>query len=246
MNVNVMVWKCWGVKQWSYNNELNTYACFPTGPTSTGHSVLIHRGGCRHVIGVKFIRVRVCVHVDTRTGKADGKDGRSGTACRSVYEIAGSLADVSAKRVAGKTSRYTLPLSTPLFAMIRTGKSLVTSPKNAEVVLPSTIKSFHTTLPLRTLDLANIPLVHLKVRPEDSQSIYVSSTTKTQSQKWVLGAYNDKDKCERLQESNAGGKLRIRSLFLRVSMASCRYTHCTSTTPPMQRLEFAFTEHLIL
>jgi hypothetical protein len=110
MNVNVMVWKCWGVKQWSYNNELNTYACFPTGPTSTGHSVLIHRGGCRHVIGVKFIRVRVCVHVDTRTGKADGKDGRSGTACRSVYEIAGSLADGLRKASGGEDESLHTPL----------------------------------------------------------------------------------------------------------------------------------------
>jgi hypothetical protein len=177
MNVNVMVWKCWGVKQWSYNNELNTYACFPTGPTSTGHSVLIHRGGCRHVIGVKFIRVRVCVHVDTRTGKADGKDGRSGTACRSVYEIAGSLADVSAKRVAGKTSRYTLPLSTPLFAMIRTGTSLVTSQeRQGRVTFGHQVIPYRTSTENDGSSQQTVPLVHLQVRPEVSESIHISTS----------------------------------------------------------------------
>jgi len=84
------------------NNELYKNTCFPPGSTSTGHSVLIHRGGCRPVAGVKFIRVWVYVHVHIRRGKAYGKGGRSGTACRSVCEIADFLADVSAKRVGGE------------------------------------------------------------------------------------------------------------------------------------------------
>ena len=90
----------------SDKSELYTTASFPTGPTSTGHSVLIHRGGCRHVAGIKLIRV----HTDIRTGKADGKDGRSGTACRSVYEIAGSLADGLRKASGGEDESLHTPL----------------------------------------------------------------------------------------------------------------------------------------
>ena len=85
----MMVPECCEVKMmgreavlYSDKSRLYTNASFPTGPTSTGHSVLIHRGGCRHVAGAKSIRV----HTDIRTGKADGKGGRSGIICRSVYE----------------------------------------------------------------------------------------------------------------------------------------------------------------
>jgi hypothetical protein len=126
----------WGVKQYSDNNELYKNTCFSIGPTSTGHSVLIHRGGCRHVSGVKFIRVRVRISFDIRTGKAYGKRGRSGTACRSVYEIADFLADVSAKRVAEKTSCCCTLHS------YNVGTSTITSLENTEVVRPWNIEAF--------------------------------------------------------------------------------------------------------
>jgi hypothetical protein len=58
------------------------------------------------VAGVKFIRVRVHVHVDIRTGKADGKGGTSDQSAARYIRVADALADVSAMAVAGEDSLF--------------------------------------------------------------------------------------------------------------------------------------------
>ena len=113
----MMVPECCEVKMmgreavlYSDKSRLYTNASFPTGPTSTGHSVLIHRGGCRHVAGVKFIRYMLISGQEKQTEKVEGWVQSAARYMR----IADSSADVSARQVAGEDK---LLLHTPLLIL---------------------------------------------------------------------------------------------------------------------------------
>ena len=80
---------------YSDKSRLYKNACFPTRPTPTGHSVLIHRGGCRHVAGVKFIRYMLISGQEKQTEKVEGWVQSAARYMR----IADSSADVSAMQV---------------------------------------------------------------------------------------------------------------------------------------------------
>ena len=153
----MMVPECCEVKMmgreavlYSDKSRLYTNASFPTGPTSTGHSVLIHRGGCRHVAGAKSIRV----HTDIRTGKADGKGGRSGTICRSVYENSRFFSR-RLRKASGGGRQAVVTHSTLDIGMI--GTSLSKTPRTYYLRMSSRLK---TTVPPRMLWLANTSPVY--------------------------------------------------------------------------------------